>query len=313
MSLSVLAFDESDDRLLVEPSLSLQYREVMKFPAFDYESPTSLSEAVALLADHGDEAMLLAGGQSLMPILAFRMAAPALLVDLKNVPALDRIDIGADGITLGARVRWRDIERHTGLSAAHPLLSAATRHIAHYQIRNRGTAGGSLALADPAAELPGVAVTCDARLTLFGPGGERHVAAAEFFLGPMTTDLAADEILTAITFPAWPGGRRWAFREFARRKGDFALAGIALHYDLDAQGRARDAHIGVIGACDRPHRLHAAEAAIDGTDGDEVAIATAAEAASSEVSPMEDHHAPADYRRALVAILIERALQDAAS
>ena len=313
MSLSVLAFNESDDRLPVEPSLSLPSREVMKFPAFDYKLPASLSEAIALLADHGDDAMLLAGGQSLMPILAFRMAAPTLLIDLKNVPALDCIDIGVDGITLGARVRWRDIEGHAELVRAHPLLSAATRHIAHYQIRNRGTVVGSLALADPAAELPGVAVTCDARLTLFGPGGERDVAAEEFFLGPMTTDLAADEILTAITFPAWPERRRWAFREFARRRGDFALAGIALHYDLDEQGRARDVHIGVIGACDRPHRLRAAEAAIDGTAVDEAAIAIAAEAASSEVSPIEDHHAPPDYRRALVATLIERALQDAAS
>lgn len=285
----------------------------MKFPAFDYAAPDSLDEAVALLAAHGEDAMVLAGGQSLMPILAFRMAAPSLLVDLKKVPALDRIDIGAEGVTLGARVRWCDIERHAGLAAAHPLLAEATRHIAHYQIRNRGTVGGSLALADPAAELPGVAVACDALLTLAGPGGERHVAAAEFFLGPMTTAIAPDEILTAVHFPAWPENRRWAFQEFARRKGDFALAGVALHYDLDAQGRARDMRIGVIGASDRPHRLHAAEATMNGSAVDAAIIAAAAAAASTEVSPMEDHHAPADYRRALVATLVERALQEAAS
>lgn len=285
----------------------------MKFPAFDYASPTSLAEAVALLAKRDGDAMLLAGGQSLMPILAFRMAAPSLLVDLKDVPALGRIESGDAGVRLGARVRWRDIERHAGLADTHPLLVEATRHIAHYQIRNRGTVGGSLALADPAAEMPGVAVTCDAVLALAGSSGERQVPASDFFLGPMTTVLAADEILTSVHLPAWPVGRRWAFQEFARRRGDFALAGIALYYDLDGDGRATNTHIGVIGASDRPHRLKAAEAAIDGTAVDAVAVAVAAEAAAAEVSPMEDHHAPADYRRALVATLVERALEAASS
>lgn len=285
----------------------------MKFPAFDYVSPTSLAEAVALLAERGDDAMLLAGGQSLMPILAFRMAAPALLVDLKDVPALDRIEIGNEGVTLGARVRWCDIERHVELATAHPLLVEATRHVAHYQIRNRGTVGGSLALADPAAEMPGIAVTCDAVITMAGPSGERQVPASDFFLGPMTTVLAADEILTSVRLPDWPAKRRWAFQEFARRRGDFALAGIALYYDLDSDGLAANTHIGVIGASDRPHRLTAAEAVIDGSGVDSGAIAGAAAAAAAEVSPMTDHHAPADYRRALVATLVERALEAAAS
>ena len=285
----------------------------MKFPAFNYASPTSLSEAVALLAARGDDAMVLAGGQSLMPILAFRMASPGLLVDLKNLPGLDGIDLDDKGVRLGARVRWCDIERHEGLATAHPLLVEATRHIAHYQIRNRGTVGGSLALADPAAEMPGIAVACDAELVVFGPGGERIVQAADFFHGPMTTDLSPDEILTAVRLPKWPAERRWAFREFARRRGDFALAGIALHYDVYDRGRAVGTHIGVIGASDRPHRLPAAEAAIDGTEVDAGAIADAAEAAAAEVSPMADHHAPADYRRALVATLVERALLAAAS
>lgn len=285
----------------------------MKFPAFDYASPTSLPEAISVLAERSDDAMLLAGGQSLMPILAFRMAAPGLLVDLKNVPGLEGIEIDDTGVRLGARVRWRDIERHVGLVSAHPLLVEATRHVAHYQIRNRGTVGGSLALADPAAEMPGIAVTCDAALVIAGPAGERVAAAADFFIGPMTTSLAPDEILTAVHLPAWPADRRWAFREFARRRGDFALAGIALHYDLDDQDRAVDTHIGVIGASDRPHRLPDAEAAIDGTAVDDRAIAKAAEAAAAGVSPMSDNHAPADYRRALVATLVERALTAAAS
>lgn len=285
----------------------------MKFPAFDYVSPTSLAEVVALLAERGDDAMLLAGGQSLMPILAFRMASPALLVDLKDVPALDHIEIGNEGVTLGARVRWCDIERHAELATAHPLLVDATRHVAHYQIRNRGTVGGSLALADPAAEMPGIAVTCDAVLTVAGPSGERTVPASDFFLGPMMTALAADEILTSVRLPVWPTKRRWAFQEFARRRGDFALAGIALYYDLDSDGLAENTHIGVIGASDRPHRLTAAEVVIDGSGVDSGAIAGAAAAAAAEVSPMTDHHAPADYRRALVATLVERALEAAAS
>ena len=285
----------------------------MKFPAFDYASPTSLSEAISLLADAGDDAMLLAGGQSLMPILAFRMAAPGLLVDLKNVPGLEGIEIDDTGVRLGARVRWRDIEKHAGLAAAHPLLVEATSHIAHYQIRNRGTVGGSLALADPAAEMPGIAATCDANLVLAGPAGKRVMPANEFFHGPMSTGLAAGEILTEVRLPVWPAARRWAFQEFARRRGDFALAGIALHYDLDDQGWATDTHIGVIGASDRPHRIPDAEAAIDGTAVDARAIAKAAAAAAAGVSPMSDHHAPADYRRALVATLVERALTEAAS
>lgn len=285
----------------------------MKFPAFDYASPDTLADAVVLLAQHGDDAMVLSGGQSLMPILAFRMAAPKLLVDLNAVPGLDRIEIAADGVRLGARVRWCDIERHPGLAAAHPLLVEAVRHVAHYQVRNRGTVGGSLALADPAAELPGIAVACDAEITLTGPAGARMVAASDFFLGPLTTSRSAEEIVTALSFPAWPKERRWAFREMARRRGDFALAGIAVHFDLDEAARARESRIGVIGASDRPHRLPAAEAAIDGTAVDPAAIAAAAAAAAAKVSPMTDHHAPADYRRALVATLVERALAEAAS
>lgn len=283
----------------------------MKFPAFEYASPTTLGEAVTLLSERRDDAMVLAGGQSLMPILAFRMASPGLLVDLRRVPNLGGIVIGDGGVRLGARVRWRDIERHPKLAAAHPLLVTATRHVAHYQVRNRGTAGGSLALADPAAELPGIAVTCEAEIAISGLAADRTVPAGDFFLGPMTTVLVPDEIIFELRLPPWPSDRRWAFQEFARRRGDFALAGIALYYDLDGDGCAKDTHIGVIGASDRPHRLPAAEAAIDGTVVDAEAISAASRTAAGEVEPMTDHHAPADYRRALVETLVERALQQA--
>ena len=284
----------------------------MKPARFDYACPASLGEAVALLASRLGEAKPLAGGQSLMPVLAFRLAQPALLVDLRKVPDLDRIAIGTDGVRLGARVRWRDIERDARLETAQPLLRAAVAHVAHYQIRNRGTVGGSLAHADPAAELPGIAVACDAAIHAVGPSGARIVKAAEFFTGALATVLAPDEIITELHLPAWPTARRWGFEEFARRRGDFALAGIAAFYDL-AAGRAGNAHVGVIGACARPHRIAAAEAALNGRAVDEAAILAAARAAAAAVDPPSDLHADAEYRRALVEVLTERALRQAAA
>jgi len=283
----------------------------MKPPPFEYRAPATLDEAVRLLAGDPD-AKAIAGGQSLMPILNFRLAAPSMLVDLRRVPGLAELTIAADGARLGAKVRWRDIEDDTRLKSAHPLLHAAVAHVAHYQIRNRGTVGGSLAHADPAAELPGIAVTCDGEIAVVGAAGSRVIRAAEFFEGPLTTVLRPDEIITELRLPPWPGSRRWAFEEFSRRQGDFALAGVALFYDEDGQGRACDVHVGVIGACSRPHRLISVEALLNGGVIDAVTIAAAARAAASAVDPPEDLHAPAEYRHALVATLVERGLRAAA-
>ncbi|MGH7109320.1 MAG: FAD binding domain-containing protein [Stellaceae bacterium] len=283
----------------------------MKPARFEYRAPETLEEAVALLAAD-PEAKPIAGGQSLLPLLAFRLAAPSLLVDLRRVCGLDGIAIGADGVRLGARVRWRDIETDGRLATAHPLLREAVRHIAHYQIRNRGTVGGSLAHADPAAELPGIAVACDGAIRVVGAAGARTIPAAEFFLAPLETALRPGELVTELHLPPWLPERRWAFGEFARRPGDFALAGVALFYDEGAQGHARDTHIAVIGACQRPHRLAAVEGMLNGRAIDEVAIAAAAEAASAAVDPPRDLHADADYRRALVATLLARGLSAAA-
>jgi carbon-monoxide dehydrogenase medium subunit len=284
----------------------------MKPPPFEYRAPATIGEAVGLLAaDPG--AKPIAGGQSLMPILNFRLAAPSLLVDLRRLPGLGDIAVGADGVQLGAKVRWRDIEADVRLATAHPLLQAAVAHVAHYQIRNRGTVGGSLAHADPAAELPGIAVTCEAEIAVVGATGGRTIAAADFFTGPLVTILRGDELITELRLPPWPQGRRWAFQEFARRQGDFALAGVALFYDEDAAGNARGAHVGVIGAGDRPQRLPAVEAALDGREIDEPTIQTAARAAAGAVDPPEDLHATAAYRRALVGTLVERALRGAAA
>jgi carbon-monoxide dehydrogenase medium subunit len=209
-------------------------------------------------------------------------------------------------------MRWRDIEADSRLASAHPLLQEAVAHVAHYQIRNRGTVGGSLAHADPAAELPGIAVACAGDIRVVGKAGPRTIPAAEFFTGPLSTALRPDELITELHLPAWPAGRRWAFREFARRHGDFALAGVALFYDTDPDGRARDTHIGVIGACSRPHRLTSVEAMLSGRLIDEAAIGAAAKAASAAVDPPQDLHADAEYRRALTGTLTGRALRAAA-
>ena len=237
----------------------------MKPARFDYARPETLADAVKLLAGAGGDAKVIAGGQSLMPMLAFRLAAPKLLVDIGRLPDLKQIDVSPEGIELGALVRWRDIEDSETLARAHPLLADAVRHVAHYQIRNRGTVGGSLAHADPAAEMPGIALTCDATIRVMGSGGERTIGAADFFTGPLTTALSSDEVIVSVRLPPWKLQRRWAFKEFARRRGDFALAGVALFYDTDADGRALAPHIGAIGVSSTPVRLQACEAALEGS------------------------------------------------
>jgi aerobic carbon-monoxide dehydrogenase medium subunit len=283
----------------------------MKLPAFEYACPATLHEAVALLAAGDGDAKVLAGGQSLVPMMAFRVASPALLVDLRKLAELRRIEITADGVRLGAMTRWRDIEDDPRLETAQPLLKAAVAEVAHYQIRNRGTVGGSIAHADPAAEMPGIAVTCDAEIAVVGRAGPRVIKAADFFIAPLVTALASDEIIVEIRLPAWPAQRRWAFKEFARRRGDFAMAGTALFYDTDADGKARNAHIGAIGIGDRPQRLAAAEAAVNSHEVDIATSERAGAAASDAVTPQSDIHASGAYRKALLGTLVERALQSA--
>jgi aerobic carbon-monoxide dehydrogenase medium subunit len=282
----------------------------MKLPPFEYACPASISEAVALLASHGGEAKPLAGGQSLVPMLAFRVASPSLLVDLRKLAELRQIRITPDGVALGAMVRWRDILDDGRLLTAHPLLVAAVEHVAHYQIRNRGTVGGSMAHADPAAEMPGIAVACEARIAVMGKSGARMIAAADFFEGPLMTALTPDEIITEIRLPSWPDRRRFGFQEFARRRGDFALAAAAVFYD-DDHGQARNAHVGVIGVSDRPLRLPSVEAVINGQKINDGVIAKAEAAASAAVDPADDIHASGAYRKALVGVMVERALKAA--
>jgi carbon-monoxide dehydrogenase medium subunit len=285
----------------------------MKLPPFEYACPSTLSEAVALLAARDGDAKALAGGQSLVPMMAFRVASPSLIVDLRKLSELRQIKIGPDGVTLGAMVRWREILDHASLRSAHPLLVAAVEHVAHYQIRNRGTVGGSIAHADPAAEMPGIAVTCEAQIAVVGKSGERVIKATDFFVGPLMTALKADEIITDVRLPAWPAQRRWGFQEFARRRGDFAMAAAAVYYDQDASGKARNAHVGAIGVGDTPLRLTAVEAVVNGQTIDDATMTKAEAAASAAVDPADDIHASGAYRRALVGVMVERALKSAAA
>ena len=282
----------------------------MKPAPFEYQAPATLREAIDLLASD-PEAILIAGGQSLMPVLAFRLATPSMLVDLRQVPGLGGIVVDDSGVRLGARVRWRDIDEDPRLRTAHPLLREAIADIGHYQIRSRGTVGGSLAHADPAAELPGIAVVCDAEITLVGVSGTRTVPAGEFFTGPMSTLRRPDEIITELHLPLWPENRCWAFQEFAQRRGDFALAGVALFYDEDQGGRIRNSHVGVIGACHRPQRLTEVEKLLNGRVADDGLVREAAATAAQAVDPPDDVHADPAYRRGLVATLVERGLRAA--
>jgi CO/xanthine dehydrogenase FAD-binding subunit len=282
----------------------------MKLPPFDYACPATVAEAVALLASHGGEAKPLAGGQSLVPMLAFRLASPALIVDLRKLDELRHIKITDEGVSLGAMVRWKDILEHRRLRQGHPLLVTAVEHVAHYQIRNRGTVGGSLAHADPAAELPGIAVTCEAKIVALGKAGQRIIDAADFFRGPLITALRPAEIVSEIRFPAWPLHRRFGFREFARRRGDFALAAAAVFFDTREE-RFRGVRVGAVAVADRPLRLIAVERLLEGGEIGEAAIAKAEAAASAAVDPTDDIHASGAYRKTLIGVMVERALRDA--
>lgn len=283
----------------------------MKLPFFDYVAPESLEEATALLADHSGDARVIAGGQSLLPVMAFRLASPSLLVDIGKIPDLRRISVDADGLHLGPLVRWSDIERSDDVACHNPLLREAVAHIAHYQIRNRGTVGGSMAHADPAAELPCIAVTCGAKLSLLSRSGLRTVSADDFLVGELETILRSDEIIVDICFPSWPSARRFAFQEFSKRRGDFALAGIATYIDLDPNGIVAECGIGLMGASSKAVRMSEIEAMIRGRKPDAALLRAAAKCARTLADPPGDIHATREYRKALVGTLLERALSAA--
>lgn len=283
----------------------------MKPPDFEYARPTSLDDAVAILAASAGEGKILAGGQSLVPLLNFRLAAPALLVDLNRVAGLSFLEPSAERLRIGAMTRTRALELDPVVRQTIPLLAAAAAWIGHVQIRNRGTVGGSLAHADPAAELPAICLLLDGELVVVGPQGKRTISAADFFAGFLTTTLGDDEILTEIRLPKLAAGERWGFREFAQRRGDFALAGAAVTLPLSGDGLTTSRpRIAVFGTADRPIRAVAAEAflADQATTADR--IAEAAVLAAAEASA-DDPRPDATYRRTLTETLVRRALEDA--
>ncbi len=284
----------------------------MKPAPFQYCAPTTVDEALAYLAKYGYEAKALAGGQSLIPMMNFRLAKPAVLVDLNNIAELFYIQPNRDGgLRLGAMTRQRQVERDPLVAQAAPLLYAAMPKIAYPQIRTRGTMGGSLAHADPSAELPAASVALNARFRLRSQKSERWVPANEFFLGFFTTALQPDELLVEILLPPMPRHSGWSFLEVARRHHDFALVGVAAVVTMD-RGRCDQARLVYFSVGDGPVEARQAAAVLQGQEPTAEAIREAAEVAGeADVDPQSDINASADYRRHLVRVLGQRALTEA--
>ena len=283
----------------------------MKPPPFSYAAPTTLAEAVGLLTEHAEaEPRVLAGGQSLIPLMNFRLAKPGYLIDLRNVAGLGGIRREGDILVIGAMTRMSEVERSPEVAVAAPLLAEAVGLVAHTPVRNSGTIGGSLAHADPAAELPAVALASGADLVATGPAGTRRIAAAEFFTGPFSTALAPDEILTEIRLPLWPGGH--AFVEFSRIHANFAVIGVAALIDLDGDRIGRAA-LAITGVAPTAIRATAAERVLAGTAGTAADAAAAAEAAVEGLAPAGDLHASPQTRIALARSYLRRGIELAVS
>jgi aerobic carbon-monoxide dehydrogenase medium subunit len=278
----------------------------MKPPPFSYHCPHTLADALDLLATLED-AKLLAGGQSLMPMMNFRYVMPANVIDLNRIADLTGIETRDDTLVIGAMARQRDLELSPTVQRRCPLLHEALLHVGHVQTRNRGTIGGSLSHLDPAAELPAVLHALDATLHVRSRRGGRDVPIAEWAMGFMTPNLAPDELLAAISVPLWPEGHGYAFAEFARRHGDFAIAGAAALMLLSPDGTVARSALAVTGVDTGPIRLHDAEAMVQGKAPDDALIAVAAETASG-VPGLDDVHASKEYRRKLAVVMTRRAL-----
>jgi aerobic carbon-monoxide dehydrogenase medium subunit len=275
---------------------------------FDYHAPTVVDEVTALLSELGDEAKVLAGGQSLVPMLNLRLARFEALIDVGRVASLRTVQVSGDGLTVGAMVRQCEVEERADIAEAAPLLAAATPFIGHFQIRSRGTVGGSLAHADPAAEYPAVALALDAEMKISSKAGSRTVGAADFFVGTWMTVVGDDELLTSVRFPSWGPGSGFAVEEVARRHGDFAIAGACTGVRM-ADDRIDKAGIALFGMDGTPVRAATAEAALVGTtvadvDGDEIG-----HLAVDGLAPPGDLHASSELRRRIGAAVVTRAVR----
>jgi carbon-monoxide dehydrogenase medium subunit len=287
----------------------------MKPAPFKYLAPTSVEEALSHLAEYGYDAKVLAGGQSLIPTMNFRLAQPAVLVDLNRVSDLFYINPDKNGgLLIGAMTRESQVEHDPVVAERAPLLTETMPHIAHEQIRHRGTFGGCLAHADPAAELPAVAVALKANMKVRGQAGERWVPADEFFLSLFTTVLMPDELLVEVAIPAMPARTGWSFQEVARRHGDYALVGVAATVTLDRSDQCEEARLVYVSVGDRPENAPQATASLKGQALTPEAIEAAAElAATADTNPVKDIHASAEFRRHLVKVLTRKALTQAAA
>lgn len=281
----------------------------MKPAPFEYFQPKSLEEAVELLQAHGEEAKILAGGQSLVPLMNLRLARPRVLIDINRVGELDYIRELDGGLAIGALTRQRDLETSDLVRRRCPLLKEATLLIGHPQVRNRGTVGGSLAHADSTAELSTVAVLLEADMIARSLGGERSIRAEDFFVTFLTTSLGPEEVLTEVRFPAVALGAGWAFEELSRRHGDFAIVSAAAILEKDPSGRCRKPRLAIAGASPQPVRAREAERLLVGQALNEALIQEAGELAKGAVDPESDLHASAEYRRHLAGVLTRRALQ----
>ena len=283
----------------------------MKPAPFLYFAPRSLVEALALMAEHGDEAKALAGGQSLTPMMNFRLVRPAILVDLNPIAELGYIRVHDGGLAIGAMTRQRQVERDPMVAQRASLIAEAMPFVAHPQIRNRGTVGGICAHADPAAELPAVALALEAEFRMASAHGERTVRAADFFTGLFSTALEPNELLTEIIVPPAPARTGYAFQEISRRHGDFALAGVACALTLDRNGICTNTHLVFLGLGMQPIDARAAANILTGVKPDTEAIRAASESVEAEIDPSGDIHASVEYRRQLARILARRALETA--
>lgn len=276
----------------------------MKAAAFAYARATSVANALDLLATHGDKAKVLSGGQSLMPAMNLRLLAPELIVDIGELAELRGIAVRGDMLVVGALTRHVDLLKSPDISAHAPLLIDAVAHVAHPAIRNRGTIGGSLAHADPASELPACMLALDAVIVVRGPGGERRIAADEFFTGIYETALAPQELLVAIELPLAPKGSAHYFHEFARRHGDYAIAGLAAQARIE-EGKFADLRLGYFAVGDRP-LLAKAASGLTGVDVTSAMVAKACATLDGELDPQEDHQASPRMRRHLAKVLLRR-------
>lgn len=284
----------------------------MKPASFEYFAPTTIDEALGLLHEHGDEAKVLAGGQSLMPLMNLRLARPKIIVDINRLSGLDGIaSTAGGGLAIGALTRQRVVEKSALVREQNPLLASAMPLIGHFQIRNRGTVGGSLTHADPAAELPALAVLLGCEFSLARKGGARVVVAADFFLGYMATAIESGELLTEIRFPAWRPRAVWAIDEITRRKGDFALVGVALSAELDSSANVQNVAIVMFGVGGRPQRIDSAESMLKGRRVDQALLRELGRLVTEELEPDSDIHASAKYRKEVGGVLARRALESA--